>query len=55
MWVQLNVRQQRDILVLMTFVLKGKAHAGLPSLNGGAIAGFFLTLLPLYGLAPLAF
>lgn len=38
--------------VLMTLVAKGKAHAGLPSLNGGAIAGFFLALLPLYGLGP---
>jgi presenilin-like A22 family membrane protease len=38
---------------LMYFVLKGNAHAGLPLLNGGAILGFFLTLLPLYGLAPL--
>jgi presenilin-like A22 family membrane protease len=27
---------------LMMMVLKGKAHAGLPSLNGGAILGFFL-------------
>ena len=39
--------------VLMTLVAKGKAHAGLPSLNGGAIAGFLLALLPLYGIAPL--
>ncbi len=29
-------------LLLMSFVLKGKAHAGLPTLNGGAIAGFFI-------------
>lgn len=29
-------------LVLMGFVLKGKAHAGLPTLNGGAIGGFFI-------------
>lgn len=39
--------------VLMTLVAKGKAHAGLPSLNGGAIAGFLLALLPLYGIGPL--
>lgn len=39
--------------VLMALVAKGKAQAGLPSLNGGAIAGFFATLLPLYGIAPL--
>jgi presenilin-like A22 family membrane protease len=39
--------------VLMSLVARGKAHAGLPSLNGGAIAGFFLALLPLYGVAPL--
>ena len=38
---------------LMYFVLKGNPHAGLPLLNGGAIAGFLLALLPLYGLAPL--
>ncbi len=40
-------------VALMGYVLKGNAHAGLPLLNGGAIAGFFLALLPLYGLAPL--
>lgn len=40
-------------VVLMVLVAKGKAHAGLPSLNGGAILGFFAALLPLYGLAPL--
>lgn len=28
--------------VLMSFVLRGKPHAGLPSLNGGSIAGFFI-------------
>ncbi|HEV8359864.1 MAG TPA: presenilin family intramembrane aspartyl protease PSH [Candidatus Thermoplasmatota archaeon] len=38
---------------LMTMVARGKAHAGLPSLNGGAILGFLLALLPLYGLGPL--
>lgn len=31
-------------LFLMTMVLRGKAHAGLPSLNGGAMLGFFLGL-----------
>lgn len=40
-------------LGLMYMVLKGNAHAGLPLLNGGAIAGFLLTLLPIYGIAPL--
>jgi presenilin-like A22 family membrane protease len=29
-------------LVLMSFVLKGRPHAGLPTLNGGSIAGFFI-------------
>ena len=38
---------------LMYFVMKGRPHAGLPLLNGGAIAGFLLALLPLYGVAPL--
>jgi presenilin-like A22 family membrane protease len=38
---------------LMWFVMKGNPHAGLPLLNGGAIAGFLLALLPLYGVAPL--
>ena len=38
---------------LMYFVMKGRAHAGLPLLNGGAIVGFLLALLPLYGFAPL--
>ena len=38
---------------LMYFVMKGRPHAGLPLLNGGAIAGFLLALLPLYGIAPL--
>lgn len=28
--------------VLMSFVLRGKPHAGLPSLNGGSIIGFFI-------------
>ena len=39
--------------ILMSFVLRGRPQAGLPSLNGGAIVGFFLALLPTYGLAPL--
>ncbi|WP_058364945.1 presenilin family intramembrane aspartyl protease PSH [Haloparvum sedimenti] len=30
------------LLVLMSWVMKGRAHAGLPLLNGGAIAGFLL-------------
>jgi presenilin-like A22 family membrane protease len=38
---------------LMYFVMKGRPHAGLPLLNGGAITGFLVALLPLYGLAPL--
>lgn len=38
---------------LMYFVMKGRPHAGLPLLNGGAIVGFLLALVPLYGLAPL--
>ncbi|HVL87550.1 MAG TPA: presenilin family intramembrane aspartyl protease PSH [Candidatus Thermoplasmatota archaeon] len=39
--------------VLMWFVLSGRPQAGLPSLNGGTILGFFAALLPLYGVAPL--
>lgn len=38
---------------LMYYVMKGRPHAGLPLLNGGAIAGFLLALVPLYGVAPL--
>lgn len=38
---------------LMYFVLKGNPQAGLPLLNGGAILGFLIGLLPLYGFAPL--
>ena len=38
---------------LMWFVLRGKPQAGLPLLNGGAVVGFLLALVPLYGLAPL--
>lgn len=35
--------------ILMRFVLKGNPQAGLPLLNGGAIAAFFLSLLVVYG------
>lgn len=35
--------------ILMRFVLKGNPQAGLPLLNGGAIAGFFLGVLLVYG------
>lgn len=38
--------------LLMWAVLKGKPHAGLPSLNGGAFLGFFSTLAWLYGWGP---
>ncbi|MGQ0536566.1 MAG: presenilin family intramembrane aspartyl protease, partial [Methanobacteriota archaeon] len=38
---------------LMAAVMRGKPQAGLPALNGGAIIGFFVALLPLYGIAPL--
>lgn len=30
------------LLVLMTMVMRGRAHAGLPLLNGGAIAGYLI-------------
>ncbi len=47
------------LLVLMWMVMKGRAHAGLPLLNGGAIAGYILgasiagiTLVEAVGLAP---
>jgi len=33
------------LLVLMRMVFKGKAHAGLPLLNGGAIAGYLVGAL----------
>jgi len=33
------------LLVLMWMVMKGRAHAGLPLLNGGAIAGYLLGAL----------
>lgn len=39
--------------VLMRGVLKGSPHAGLPALNGGALVGFLLPVLWLYGTAPL--
>ena len=39
--------------LLMYFVMKGRPHAGLPLLNGGAILGFLIALVPLYGVAPL--
>ncbi|WP_178916871.1 presenilin family intramembrane aspartyl protease PSH [Natronomonas gomsonensis] len=47
------------LLVLMWMVMKGRAHAGLPLLNGGAIAGYLLgalvagiALVDAVGLAP---
>jgi presenilin-like A22 family membrane protease len=47
------------LLVLMRLVFRGKAHAGLPLLNGGAIAGYLvgalaagIPLLDALGLAP---
>ncbi len=39
--------------VLMWAVLKGKPHAGLPALNGGALIGFLAPLLAYYGTSPL--
>jgi len=33
------------LAVLLRMVLRGRAHAGLPLLNGGAIAGYLLTAL----------
>lgn len=36
-------------LILMRFVLKGNPQAGLPLLNGGALAGFFITNLLVFG------
>jgi len=35
--------------VLMTFVLKGRPQAGLPLLNGGAIVGYGIAYLLIYG------
>jgi presenilin-like A22 family membrane protease len=47
------------VLVLMWLVMKGRAHAGLPLLNGGAIAGYLVgallvgvALVDAVGLAP---
>ncbi|MFC7236224.1 presenilin family intramembrane aspartyl protease PSH [Halosegnis marinus] len=47
------------LVVLMRFVVRGRAHAGLPLLNGGAIAGYLLgalavgiPLVEALGLAP---
>jgi presenilin-like A22 family membrane protease len=34
--------------ILMRFVLRGNPQAGLPLLNGGALAGFFLTVFLVY-------
>ncbi len=34
--------------ILMRFVLKGNPQAGLPLLNGGALAGYFLTVFLVY-------
>ncbi len=36
-------------VVLMRFVLKGNPQAGLPLLNGGALLGFLITSLLVYG------
>src|SRR2546427_5289918 len=36
-------------LILMRFVLKGNPQAGLPLLNGGALLGFLITSLLVYG------
>ena len=36
-------------IVLMTFVIKGKPQAGLPCLNGGAIAGYLIASYLLFG------
>ena len=33
------------LCILMSFVQKGSAHAGLPPLNGGAIAGFIIGMI----------
>jgi presenilin-like A22 family membrane protease len=35
--------------VLMRFVMRGKPQAGLPLLNGGAISGYLVTYLLVYG------
>src|SRR6267143_2874019 len=36
-------------IVLMRYVLKGNTHAGLPRLNGGALLGFVIASLLVYG------
>ena len=36
-------------LILMIFVMKGKPQAGLPSLSGGAIAGYVISSFILFG------
>jgi len=36
-------------LLLMTLVMRGNPHAGLPALNGGAIAGYVLSSWVLHG------
>ena len=36
-------------LVLMAFVLRGRPQAGLPLLNGGAILGYLVPVLAIYG------
>jgi presenilin-like A22 family membrane protease len=33
------------LVVLLRMVLKGRAHAGLPLLNGGAIGGYLIGAL----------
>ena len=38
---------------LMRAVLKGRAHAGLPALNGGALVAFLISVVALYGFSPL--
>jgi presenilin-like A22 family membrane protease len=39
------VGTQLGLIVLLWMVLKGRAHAGLPLLNGGAIAGYLVCAL----------
>ena len=36
-------------LILMTFVMKGKPQAGLPLLCSGAIGGYLISSIILYG------
>jgi presenilin-like A22 family membrane protease len=38
------------LCLLMFFVQRGSAHAGLPPLNGGAIIGFFIGMMLISGL-----